>query len=122
MNDNVKVIMNVHLPGVIYLTGSGNVKRTYEYVECLEGNCFKVRVPSDRRYITTKNSPFQRFTIRQEQYNYYISDASKPTGKFLSNRLKRVEKNWDRMRSKQRLEFHLGELADKRTFDYRVIN
>ena len=117
---NRKVALSIHIQGVPKGNIATKVNKTHlEKIKASPWNTSESYLAKSPIKLIPETAPIQRIIISEIGYNHFISDEGIP--KSIAYMGRRGKFIWSKYNWLQRLEYHLGELAEGNSFTYEIL-
>lgn len=117
---NRKVALSIHIQGVLKDNIAMKINKTHlEKIKTSPWNTPESYLAKSPIKLIPKSTPIRRTIISEIGYNHFISEEGIPDS--IASMGKKGKFIWSKYNWLQRLEYHLGELAEGNSFTYEIL-
>lgn len=117
---NRKVALSIHIQGVLKDNIATKINKTHlEKIKTSPWNTPESYLAKSLIKLIPKSTPIRRTIISEIGYNHFISEEGIPDS--IASMGKKGKFIWSKYNWLQRLEYHLGELAEGNSFTYEIL-
>ena len=117
---NRQVALSIHIQGVFKGNIAMKVNKTHlEKIKSSPWNTPESYLAKSPIKLTTESTPVRRTIVSEIGYNHFISEEGIPNS--IAYMGKKGKFIWSKYNWLQRLEYHLGELAEGDSFTYEIL-
>lgn len=118
--ENRKVALSIHIQGVLKDNIAMKINKTHlEKIKTSPWNTPESYLAKSPIKLIPKSTPIRRTIISEIGYNHFISEEGIPDS--IASMGKKGKFIWSKYNWLQRLEYHLGELAEGNSFTYEIL-